>query len=88
MTPQEQDGEMLSFSSVVYFHSITWPPRASTVFGLDGILPLGETPELLCGLENTIRASIDIAVSSKWVKSWLNYPNFNILSFTSFSKYT
>lgn len=41
---------------------------------LDGIRYLCETKELLCRLENVTRASINIGVSSKWVKfqSWAN----------------
>lgn len=36
---------------------------------LGGIVSLFETQELSCGLENATRASINIGMSRKWVKS-------------------
>lgn len=59
MTPHEQRHAMILLS---FLRLSAWPPQAST------LLLLGETPEGLCGLENIIRASIDIAVSGKWLK--------------------
>lgn len=37
-----------------------------------GFFPFNKTPEQLYGLENATRASINIAVSSKWVK-WMKF---------------
>lgn len=64
MTPREQYGDVAWLSSVVFFlHLSTWPPQASTVSALGGILYLSETPQELCGSENITRGSIVIVVS-------------------------
>lgn len=63
------------FSSVVLLRWCSWPQLASTVLAMGWILPLCQTPDWFCGLENV---TADTVVGEK---GW----NFNLGWTTGFS---